>query len=240
MSDQPTRDAMYTAYSDWKGWDKSAPPGPSLIDMAIYEQEMARASIPVGSQILELGFGGGTFLDWARSAGYATYGVETLDDMVRSAATRGHRVLLGELHNVKDRLPSDFDAVVAFDVLEHLDHDQLLHTLRTVAALLRPGGKLLARIPNGLSPFGRYYQYGDLTHRSVLHYRSLQQLGLPLGLRLAWYNNAARPYEKGFPAWFRSKLKGLVERIVGWLYFNGHPLPLDPNMTVVLVCERHE
>ena len=42
-----------------------------------------------------------------------------------------------------------FDAVIASEVLEHLDDDVLHTSLGLIADKLRPGGKLLVTVPNG-------------------------------------------------------------------------------------------
>jgi 2-polyprenyl-3-methyl-5-hydroxy-6-metoxy-1,4-benzoquinol methylase len=69
-----------------------------------------------------------------------------------------------------------FDLVVAFDVLEHWDKPTLVASLTQFAGLLNADGQVLARFPNGQSPFGRVHQYGDLTHQTVLSASSILQL----------------------------------------------------------------
>ncbi len=46
-------------------------------------------------------------------------------------------------------LDGPFDAVIASEVLEHLDNDLLPNTLELIRGKLRPGGKLLVTVPNG-------------------------------------------------------------------------------------------
>ena len=50
-------------------------------------------------------------------------------------------------------LPGPFDAVIASEILEHLDDDELRDSLALIHDRLVPGGKLLVTTPNGYSLF---------------------------------------------------------------------------------------
>lgn len=50
-------------------------------------------------------------------------------------------------------LPGPFDAVIASEILEHLDDAELEGSLSLIFDRLRPGGKLLVTTPNGYSLF---------------------------------------------------------------------------------------
>jgi 2-polyprenyl-3-methyl-5-hydroxy-6-metoxy-1,4-benzoquinol methylase len=50
-------------------------------------------------------------------------------------------------------LPGPFDAVIASEILEHLDDDELRDSLALIHERLVPGGKLLVTTPNGYSLF---------------------------------------------------------------------------------------
>ena len=112
-----------------------------------------------GAAILDLGCGQGLVVDELHRLGYrAARGVEEGD----------LRVVLGQS---RGRL----DVVLALDLLEHLGRDELLDTLELAAAALRPGGLLLARVPNAASPFAGALLHGDLTHETCLTPRSARQ-----------------------------------------------------------------
>jgi len=49
--------------------------------------------------------------------------------------------------------PGPFDAVIASEILEHLDDDELRDSLELIRERLVPGGKLLVTTPNGYSLF---------------------------------------------------------------------------------------
>jgi SAM-dependent methyltransferase len=52
-----------------------------------------------------------------------------------------------------EELPGPFDAVIASEILEHLDDDELRESLALIHDRLVPGGKLLVTTPNGYSLF---------------------------------------------------------------------------------------
>jgi 2-polyprenyl-3-methyl-5-hydroxy-6-metoxy-1,4-benzoquinol methylase len=145
--------------------------------------------------------------------------------------------LLGLPREVLDPAVDRFDLIVAFDVLEHLTVEEIVDLLRFAASLLNPGGRLLARFPNGASPFGAFYQTGDVTHVTVLSAGRIRQIGLSAGLSLVAAFNSARPVASHARRVLAQKaryvVRDLLETFIGRLYF-GSVVPLDPNITVVL------
>lgn len=226
------RERLHQSYREWKAWDRSQA---SELDHASVA-DVRRLGLANGARVLDFGFGSGQFLDWARRTGYRAVGIENIEALVASATARGHKAYLGQLPGGKDHHRASFDAIVAFDVLEHLTREEIADVLALFAQLLRPGGKLLARFPNGHSPFGRLNQYGDATHCSVLSGEILGQLGQVHGLRLLGQWNAARSLQDRRAKSLRRVLylmRDLVELAVGHLYFNGR-IPLDPNLICIL------
>lgn len=117
--------------------------------------------------ILDLGCGSGSLLAMLARLGYQRLsGVDRSPVQVdRSrAAVPGAEILLGEGADVLRARPGAFGLVLCIDVLEHLQRDELLETLRLIAGALRPGGALIAQVPNAESPFHGAIRYGDLTH----------------------------------------------------------------------------
>jgi SAM-dependent methyltransferase len=107
--------------------------------------------VPAGARVFELGVGQGTFL--ARAEGtYRVEGVDVNEFGVRQ--TRGRVPSAGVELGSFERIPSQDppDAVVAWDVLEHLP--DLEAGLRAIHAALPPGGALVAVVPVYDGPLG--------------------------------------------------------------------------------------
>lgn len=229
------------AYTRWKSWSADAAP---TFQYSAYAEEVARARLAPGARILEIGFAEGTFLDWARTHGFDCVGVEINPDLVASARARGHMVFCGRLRDTPAFRKNQYDAVVMLDVLEHIPLDDILSLFDDLVVILRPNGTVIARFPNGGSPFGRVNQYGDATHVTVLTGRSLEQIGLATGFELVGQYNAARGTQsRGGGARNNRILRSaaFLMRDIGQLmlslaYF-GKIIPMDPNITVIL--RRH-
>jgi hypothetical protein len=226
------RGRFYDDYIAFKSWDG----GCSGVENEAYAIEMGRTGIEPPASLLEIGFGEGRFLDWAAARGYSVTGVEIIEPLVEAARRRGHRALHGAAQAVLDSAER-FDLIVAFDVLEHLTVDEIVGFFRFAGSMLNQGGRLIARFPNGSSPFGLYYQNGDITHITVLSAQRIFQIATPLGFELLGAFNAARPLSGGGHSRLARKLRfflrDALQRFFCRLYLN-RVVPLDPNLTVVL------
>lgn len=143
------------------------------------------------ARILELGCGHGALLHFARRAGYTNMaGVDGSPAQVAAAQKLG---IPGVDHGdglavLKAAAPGSHDAVVAYDVIEHLTKDELIDMADQVARVLKPGGRWIIHAPNGLSPFCGVMAYGDLTHEQAFTPESLTQLFLACGFREASFH----------------------------------------------------
>jgi 2-polyprenyl-3-methyl-5-hydroxy-6-metoxy-1,4-benzoquinol methylase len=233
----PSGEAFYKTYTDFKAWGTR---GTGADNDATYASELRRAGVKAPAKILEIGFGDGIFLDWARRQGYQVTGIELIDGLVTSARARGHNVYCGTAQATLASTPDRYDLIVAFDVFEHLLPAELLDLMRFAKSILAPGGRIVARFPNGTSPFSGAYQHGDVTHLQTLNGESLRQITHAVGLRLIGVHNAARPTAGGAVHGALRKRAGyaardLIEITLGLLYF-GKRTPLDPNMTVIITA----
>jgi SAM-dependent methyltransferase len=135
--------------------------------------------IPAGTaaRILDVGCGFGKMLWAARECGFtAIEGVDISDDQVafgRSAL--GLTLCKGDAVEKLMSLRQELDAVLVIDVLEHCELDYSIALLRAAGAALKPGGVLIAQVPNGLSPLSPTF-HGDATHVRAFSVTSLGQL----------------------------------------------------------------
>jgi SAM-dependent methyltransferase len=227
-----TREEFYRSYVAFKSWpaDEDNAAGEA------YRTELRRCGVYPPARILEIGFGAGRFLDWARGCGYNITGVEIIAELVDRARAAGHAVFQGVPQSAAELASQQFDLIVAFDVFEHLAVEELVDLLSFCRTILAPGGRILARFPNGGSPFGIFWQNSDVTHLTALSGERMRQIALAVGLNVLSATKAARPMGGR-----RSRLlkrgaylcRDLIERMVGYLYL-GYRVPLDPNLTVVL------
>ena len=88
--------------------------------------------------------------------------------------------------------PGSVDRIFALNILEHLDKDKLLRVLEAVYRSLRPGGTLVAMVPNATSPFGGMTRYWDITHHNAFTPSSIRQL-----TRMAGFGQVAEFRECG-------------------------------------------
>ena len=235
------QDTFYSGYEDWKGWHKKELSEiPSATNKDYFTREMARAGISLEAKILEIGFGNGEFMQWAKVSGCNISGIETHEKLYLLAKERGFNVYFGQITDNINGLESEFDALVSFDVFEHLNKNILLDYFRAMNRLLKHHGKIVLRFPNGQSPFGRYYQYSDLTHQCVITGRAIEQIAGMTGFTFEGCYNAIRIHGKKrrLTKILKYFLRDLLEIVLGHLHF-GDRIPLDANLTCVLVKNQN-
>lgn len=108
-------------------------------------------------RVVEFGCGTGRLITLPlRAWGYDVVGVD-LDErsvehgrgLLREAGLDPEALQAVDL----SELPGPFDAVIASEILEHLDDEELGTSLELIREKLAPGGKLLVTTPNGYSLF---------------------------------------------------------------------------------------
>ena len=133
-----------------------------------------------------MGFGGGGFLTLA-GRHFDSVGIDHSPRRVskmRSLLTRRMAVRQGEIE--KEDLGSDhFDAVAAFNILEHLHNPA--DTIRKIYSGLRDTGILIGSVPNNQLLFGKIStlltNLGDRTHISTYAPARWQQIFREAGFR---------------------------------------------------------
>ncbi|MDX2265650.1 MAG: class I SAM-dependent methyltransferase [Hyphomicrobiales bacterium] len=174
----------YADYDKMKNWSE-ANFGICPSDLHHYfKAELARHDVrTAGAKILEIGYGGGQFLGFARAEGATVVGVEIQPMLVHFARAKGFQAY-SSLDEAAQDEQTGFDLVAAFDVFEHLSAQELIDMLQRIGKLLKPqSGKIIARFPNGDSPLSMPIQNGDYTHKLSLGAGAVDQILYQAGWR---------------------------------------------------------
>lgn len=229
----PAANPDYAGYVEWKNWTQTFEYGP---EDALYFRGETRGLAIANGQILEIGFGTGAFLAWAINQGASVAGVEIIDQMCVAARDRGVELLPAAFETIAGDHAGRFDAILAFDVFEHLERDAIREKLAACHAMLKPGGHLLLRFPNGQSPFGLVCQHGDPTHRTALSSRVLEQLAAGTTFEVVRYRPQFRIYGANLPRAVvracRYAMRSLIAFCLNLIY--SQSIPWDTVVTLVM------
>jgi len=228
------------SYVAWKEWSTAEFGRYSQLEAAYFRAEVDFHGNGRPIQVLELGYGNGSFLGWARDHGAQAYGIETNPFLLERArdsfgADRFYSDLSAPAIQARK---GTFTHVVAFDVLEHIDQRDYAALFAGFAELLCAGGWCVFRYPNGDSPFGRRIQHGDHTHRTTIGRDKLKFFARGAGLEVVAIRAPALPiFGVGVRRGIRRALVLLtrfgIEAVLGYAYF-GSRMALDQNATAVL------
>ena len=159
---EPYADGAPRRPSWWQRLAGLAGRPPSLLRRLLTAIPQRQASHPIptwidGGRILDVGCGGGTFLDTMKQLGWETHGRDPSPQACEIVARKGHQVRCGTAADLDDP-PESYDVVYLNHVLEHTFSPR--EALARLRAVLKPGGRLVMAVPNygGLQMrlFGRY------------------------------------------------------------------------------------
>jgi 2-polyprenyl-3-methyl-5-hydroxy-6-metoxy-1,4-benzoquinol methylase len=226
-------------YLEWKHWNPESFGRLSQRENADFAALLrkARVNVPAGSQVLEVGFGNGTFLEFGRRRHWRMQGTEVNPGLLECATECGFHVTGAE--TLEDFPNQAFHMVAAFDVMEHIPLQDLPGFLGEVRRALKPGGYFLARFPNGDSPFGRHIQNGDVTHKTAIgsiraRYLAMQAdmtvVFLGSEVQAIWAGRTHTPHRL-----FAVPVKKLMNAFLNLVFSPRDPLPFcSANLQLVL------
>lgn len=151
-----------------------------------------------GARIIDLGCGHGAFVKHARAAGYRfIVGYDRAPDQIAAGKRLGiEGIQQGDLFGaVRDLPDGSCDAIITFDVIEHLTKNELIVCIDEIRRALKPGGRWLIHAPNAESSrFGRI-RYGDFTHEFAITRESLAQILIASGFgRIECFEDTPVPH----------------------------------------------
>lgn len=185
------------AYTSWKSWSAERFGFCARTQRVYFKSEMHRTNLDFTKDIraLEIGFGNGSFLSYARSQGWSVDGLEMIEALVEQAKEHGFSAYHSS--KIASLISSSYDLVVAFDVFEHLIEQDLDALLSDIWCLLCVGGCLVARFPNGDSPFGLEGQNGDPTHVTAIGVSKMCYYAKKYGFDVIYLGGEACPLPAG-------------------------------------------
>lgn len=232
---------LYGDYRNWKGWVAEGFGRYSVAEGLYYQAELTSSRVgPLrGLDMLEVGFGNGSFAGWARDNGVRYRGIEVNPESLAVARSCDFDVYesFEQLRDgVQDRT---IRAVVAFDIFEHLDAAGLLEMLAEIRGVLVPGGLLVARVPSGDSPFSRHAQHGDMTHRLTIGSSIVDQLAAAVDFEVLAVREPATCFKGlGVVTLLRrgmvSACRAVLYPLIRYAFMSGAAVVLTPTIVFVL------
>jgi SAM-dependent methyltransferase len=153
---------------------------------AIQLHRRLRAWLPAArdASCLDLACGCGSLIYLLEQQGFRnTTGVDLCREELDQARSfvRGELVHRDVLEFLRSAETATFDFITALNFLEHLRKDSLYTVLTEARRVLRPGGTLVAMVPNAISPFGGTTRHWDLTHEWAFTHNNFRQLAALTG-----------------------------------------------------------
>ena len=178
--------------------------------------------VPPDARVLEIGAG---YCDWINHVAAARrVAVDVWPGMARFAGNGVEPVVIDASTELRMVGESAFDVVLASNVLEHFAADVAASVVGDVAAVLRPGGRVVIIQPNFRYAWRRYFD--DYTHRSVFTDVSLPALLRSRGFVIDVVEPRFLPYS----------MRGTRMPIRGWIvraYLHSPIKPMAGQMLVI-------
>ncbi|MES2092830.1 MAG: methyltransferase domain-containing protein [Actinomycetota bacterium] len=228
-------------YVEWKGWVDQTPFGLlSAGESAYFSSELKDVRVqPDGIRdVLEIGYGNGSFLAYCRSRKWNVTGTELDAGLVQAGIDSGYEVFPADrMDHLAGRT---FDLIAVFDVLEHIPQDAVPALLLELSHRLREGGRMLFRFPNADSWLGNPLQNGDSTHVTAIGYLKMTFFALQSGLEIVTFRGARRhgfatSLAHGLYALIAGPIIAVSATVKRALYFPGLPVVLSTSNVVCVV-----
>lgn len=135
----------YSSYENWKGLDDCFT---FSNDGSEYFKGEMRGIGLSGKDVLEIGFGSGSFLAWAKDGRANIAGTKISGKSHTEAKQHGVELLSADIENITCRHKE------RFDVFGYFSLDEIVVRTSAIETILRTGGYFVSRFLNGQSPLG--------------------------------------------------------------------------------------
>lgn len=208
-------------YSSYRAYKNYQTPRLAAKDSARFDAEIWNpASFSSSMSCLEIGSGEGAFLAYLASKDMITFqGIDHDPALkaVQPSQVAAHFECADVWEYLQNPGPPSFDRVVLLDVLEHFTPEEGFHLLSQIKGVLASEGKIVLKVPNGSSPWGINYQFGDLTHKTAYNGESLRQLASACGLQIEALYDQRRGSSR------RMITDAIVHRFLSWALLTPPP-----------------
>ena len=180
--------------------------------------------VPPDASVVDIGAG---YCDWINHVRAARrLAVDIWPGVARHAAPGVQTALLDVATGLRTLGDASFDVVLASNVLEHFPPETTASIAGDIAAILKPGGRLIVIQPNFKYAWRTYFD--DYTHRSVFTDVSLPALLRSTGLAIEHVEPKFMPYS----------MQGTLFRPRPWLVRAYLHSPVRPRAGQMLVVAR--
>jgi 2-polyprenyl-3-methyl-5-hydroxy-6-metoxy-1,4-benzoquinol methylase len=151
-----------------------------------FYDQIVRPWLPVdpSCRIAEIACGHGSFLHWLASCGYRNViGIDSSSEQTELASlVCGEVLTMDAIEWLQSQPDSCLDVISGIDFAEHISKDDFMEVLHHAGRTLKPGGRIILRLPNGDSPFVGMNLFNDITHVWTYTPNCLATLGRMHGL----------------------------------------------------------
>ncbi|URR34929.1 class I SAM-dependent methyltransferase [Thermosynechococcus sp. HN-54] len=169
-----------------------------------WEFHAALDYIQPSEKVLEVGIGGGSFLQLARQKGIDIEGIEINPEAIKNARDLGFSIYPLSIDDFLNQYPHQkYDAICSFQVVEHIPEPILF--LSKLIDTLKPGGKLILSVPNAevLRKLDPYYEnLLDQPPHHMSHWSKRVFCYLPKALPLEVIDLVEEPLQSYHVEWF--------------------------------------
>ena len=179
-----------------------------------------------GKRVLDFGCYDGGFLAYLGDD-FDRWGIEPSDAAAERAKERGIHLLSSTLSGVDPATTPPFDAVIIFDVMEHLVEP--VEILAKLGGLLKPGGIILIETGNtdapGFKALGPRYLYAAIVeHVGFFNEASLREAGRRTGLNLRHFQKTCHTILPGFSP-LKNRIVNIFYAALRTIRKMGAPMP---------------
>lgn len=189
---------------------------------------------------LELGCGRGYCMAALKNFGFnRVVGVDLDKSQIDSCKERNLDVIMKDAIDFLSSSTESFNLILAMDMLEHLDKNEVTKLLDLIYQRLSPGGVFVCQVPNCYSVAGNAYRYIDWTHNFSFSFYSLKFLVASAGFDLVevlGMNDSSRPPVYRLRKFYDWLKKELAKRL--WRFLLSAEIPIDTNvpMSANMIC----